>query len=282
MKRMFHVKHPQEYAMEDQTTHTGQAAPTKTWDAALYDGKHSFVWKYGASLIELLAPQPGERILDLGCGTGHLTAQIAAAGAEVVGIDKSPGMIEEARKNYPHLRFELADGADFTFNEPFDAVFSNAALHWMMEPERVVACISRALRPGGRFVAEFGGKGCVRAFIEAVYTAMEAAGYPTKRETPFWFFPSIGEYAPLLERQSLAVTSALLFDRPTPLEDGEAGLRLWLKMFGNLFFLGMSAEQQSEVIRQVEMQLRPTCYRDGTWIAPYVRLRIVALKEPAA
>src|SRR5437868_5307298 len=92
------------------------------WNPALYDGKHSFVWKYGASLLELLAPQPGERILDLGCGTGHLTAQIAEAGAEVIGIDAAAAMIEEARRAYPSLRFEIMDARDFTFAEPFDAI----------------------------------------------------------------------------------------------------------------------------------------------------------------
>lgn len=265
--------------MNNDATEHEQADSAKTWDAALYDSKHSFVWKYGASLIDVLAPQPGERILDLGCGTGHLTAQIAAAGAEVIGIDNAPGMIESARASYPHLRFELADAVDFAFAEPFDAVFSNAAIHWMQHPERVAACIARALKPGGRFVVEFGGRGNVKAFIDAGYAAVEAAGYPSRRETHVWFFPNIGEYATLLERQGLEVTSALLFDRPTPLEGGEEGLRLWMKMFGGAFLAGLSVEHQDEVIRRTEVLLRPTQYREGTWIAPYRRLRIVAYKE---
>src|SRR5690242_15677096 len=123
------------------------------WDAALYDDKHAFVWKQAASLLELLAPQPGERVLDLGCGTG----QLAAAGAEVVGLDHSPAMVEQARRLYPQLRFELGDARRFAFAKPFDAVFSNAALHWVREPEAAIACIRDALKPGGRFVAEFGG-----------------------------------------------------------------------------------------------------------------------------
>jgi trans-aconitate methyltransferase len=264
--------------MSSNMADNGQAASTKTWDAALYDGKHSFVWKYGASLIELLAPQPGERVLDVGCGTGHLTAQIAAAGAEVVGIDKSAGMLEEARRSYPGLRVELADAADVAFDEPFDAVFSNAALHWMTEPERVAVNIARALKPGGRFVAEFGGKGNMRALIVAVADALEAMGYPSAGAASFWYFPSIGEYAALLERQGLEVTSALLFDRPTPLEGGDEGLRVWLKMFGASFMAALSAEQQAELVQRVEERLRPTQYREGTWIAPYRRLRVVATK----
>ena len=130
----------------------------KQWDPALYDGKHSFVWKYGAELMELLAPQRGERVLDLGCGTGHLTQQMTLTGAEVIGLDVSPAMIEQARRNYPHIEFVQADAAAFEFAQPFDAVFSNAALHWMTQPEAVVECVARALQPGGRFSAQFCGQ----------------------------------------------------------------------------------------------------------------------------
>ena len=265
--------------MSDGTTDHRQASATKTWDAALYDGKHSFVWKYGADVVELLAPQPGERILDLGCGTGHLTAQIAASGADVMGMDKSTGMIEEARKGYPDLRFELGDAAGFVFDAPFDAIFSNAALHWMTEPERVVVCMARALKPGGRLAAEFGGKGNMRAVNEAVTQALADNGAPVKQVGSIWYFPSVGEYATLLERHGLAVTTALLFDRPTPLEGGEEGLHLWLKMFGTPFFVGLPEDQERAVVRQVEDQLRPTLFHEGTWTAPYVRLRVVAKKE---
>jgi trans-aconitate methyltransferase len=129
------------------------------WNANLYDAKHAFVWKYGADLVPLLAPQSGERILDIGCGTGHLTAQIAESGARVVGVDRSPEMATAARKAYPKLQFEVADARDLPFRDEFDAVFSNAMLHWIREPELVVRSVRNALRPGGRFVAEFGGKG---------------------------------------------------------------------------------------------------------------------------
>lgn len=254
----------------------------KTWDAALYDDKHAFVWKYGANLIELLAPQPGEYILDVGCGTGHLTAKIAEAGATVVGIDKSPDMIESARLNYPTLRFEVLDAADFAFDEPFDAIFSNAALHWMLEPERVIACMAGALKPGGRLVAEFGGKGNIKALIAAVHRALKAAGFAQNAEKPFWYYPSIGEYAALLEQQGFEVASAWLFDRPTPLEGGEDGMRIWLQMFGGGFFVGMLAEQREDVMRQVEAELRPAFYHDGGWTVLYRRLRVVAKKEAGA
>ncbi len=164
------------------------------WDAALYDDRHSFVWKRGAALIELLAPRSGEWVLDLGCGTGHLTAKIAEAGAEVIGIDSSPEMIEEARRLYPGLPFGVGDARDFHFDEPFDAVFSNAVLHWIKPPEEAVACVRRALKPGGRFVAEFGGRGNVAAIIGALDAAACAIGLGAWGHP--WYYPSIGEYAP--------------------------------------------------------------------------------------
>src|SRR5690242_11899204 len=128
------------------------------WDSALYDDRHSFVWKGGAELIDLLNPTSGQRILDLGCGTGHLTAQIAKRGARVTGLDSSPSMIAQARQNYPRLKFVLSDARSLEFREEFEAVFSNAVLHWILDAEAVVAGVARALTPGGRFVLEFGGK----------------------------------------------------------------------------------------------------------------------------
>jgi trans-aconitate methyltransferase len=128
-------------------------ADSQRWDPQLYDSKHSFVTHFGGDLLPLLDPQPGDRILDLGCGTGHLSAQIAASGAAVVGIDHSPDMIAQAQATYPDLTFIEADAANFTFEQPFDAVFSNAALHWIPTPERVIACVWQALKPGGRFSA---------------------------------------------------------------------------------------------------------------------------------
>jgi SAM-dependent methyltransferase len=130
-----------------------------TWNAELYNSKHSFVWELGAGVVDLLAPQPSERILDLGCGTGRLTARIARATPDVIGIDSSVEMIHEAKKACPEIQFIVADARDFHFDRPFDAVFSNAALHWIQEQEQVVRCVWNALRPGGRFVAEMGGAG---------------------------------------------------------------------------------------------------------------------------
>ena len=150
--------------------------PNQTWDAGLYDNKHAFVWQYGASLVGLLAPKSGERILDLGCGTGHLTSQIAESGAQVVGLDHSAEMLAQARSAIPELEFVQGDARDFTFAQPFDAVFSNAVLHWIRPPEAVIRCVYDALRPGGRFTAEFGGRGNVRRVLGVLRETAERMG----------------------------------------------------------------------------------------------------------
>ena len=248
------------------------------WDAALYDSKHSFVWQRGADLLELLRPEPGEVILDLGCGTGHLTEQIAVTASEVVGIDSSPEMIREAKKLHPGIRFEVGDARDFSFSRPFDAVFSNAALHWVREPERVVSSVAKSLRPGGRFVAEFGGKGNVRLVIEAFYLALGQMGFAAGPEVNPWYYPGIAEYSAILERHGMETTFATLFDRPTPLKDGRAGLRDWIRVFGGTFYGGVPEDRREEFSRRVETILEPGLFRDGAWVLDYRRLRILAVK----
>lgn len=252
--------------------------PENQWKSALYESKHSFVWQYGAECLELLSPQQDDRILDLGCGTGQLTQEIATHGAIVIGIDQAPTMIAQARHNYPNLQFEVADATDFHFEEPFDAIFSNATLHWIKQPERVIACIWKALKPGGRFVAEFGGKGNIKTVTAAIDKTLEAAGYPVKPELNPWYFPSLGEYTTLLEKQGFSVTYATLFDRPTRLEDGEKGLQNWLDMFANPFLQQIPVNQRRNVIQMIEHQLRPELYQDETWFVDYKRIRVVAWK----
>jgi trans-aconitate 2-methyltransferase len=246
------------------------------WNTELYDEKHSFVWKHGAALIDLLAPRPGERILDLGCGTGHLTAQIAAAGADVVGIDASSKMVGEARRLYPDLRFEIADARDFDLGGSFDAVFSNAVLHWIKEPDQVIACVRRALRPTGRFVVEFGGRGNVQVIVAGLEDAAEAVGRGGWQHP--WYFPGIAVYATLLERAGLEVTDASLFDRPTPLE-GEEGMRHWAEMFARDLLGQVPPGDREAFFRRLEAVVRPTLYREGKWFADYRRLRIVARRS---
>lgn len=247
------------------------------WDSALYDDKHSFVWKLAAGVLDLLKAQRNECILDVGCGTGHLTAKIASVGAVCTGIDLSADMIRKARERYPRLQFQVMDAREITFTESFDAVFSNAALHWIVEPERVVAGIARCLRPGGRFVAEFGGKGNTAQFLAAVSRAWTHSGLAGDMPHP-WFYPSLAEYAALLERHGFEVIHAELFDRPTHLDDGERGLRNWIEMFGDAFLRTVSGAQREQFVADVEREARRTLFSDSQWVMDYRRLRIAATR----
>jgi trans-aconitate methyltransferase len=253
--------------------------PQKKWDAELYDARHAFVWEKAKGLVELLAPKPGEKILDLGCGTGALTAEIAACGAEVFGIDRSAEMIAEARKKFPALRFEVIDARELAFVGEFDAVFSNAVLHWIREPERVITGVEKALRPGGRFVAEFGGKGNIQRLVEGMERACQAMGISQAVKATNWYYPSIAEYAGLLEKHGLEVRHAALFARPTKLEEGEKGLENWIHMFASAFSDSVGPERLEAWIREVERQTRPELWKGDYWELDYCRLRIAAWKK---
>ncbi|HEX2282168.1 MAG TPA: methyltransferase domain-containing protein [Thermomicrobiales bacterium] len=255
----------------------GAAGSDTRWDSTLYDESFGIITRLGAGVVELLAPQPGERIIDLGCGTGALTAQIAAAGAEVLGIDASEAMIARARELYPELRFEVAKGENFTVESPVNAVFSNAALHWMSPPEAVAASVARALVPGGRFVAEMGGSGNIATIVAAVYQALAEEGIPEERVRNPWYFPTIGEYASLLEGAGFEVRFVQLFDRPTPLDDCANGIADWLRMFGGDLLAPVPAGRRTRVQERVNDLTRPRLQREERWVADYRRLRFVAV-----
>ncbi len=239
------------------------------WNATDYQQQHSYVWQQATGLLPQLNAQAHEHILDLGCGSGQLTEQIAATGATVVGLDSDRAMITQAQINYPHLTFQVADAADFQLAVPVDAVFSNAALHWVPQAEAAAHCIAQALKPGGRLVAEFGGKGNVKTILSALEKVSGRTGLNP------WYFPSVGEYAEVLEQAGLEVVFAHLFDRPTPL--AEAGLAGWLTMFGQRFFADLSATEWASLVEAVE-GAASQLYQNGEWIADYRRLRIVAIK----
>lgn len=249
------------------------------WNADLYDDKLSFVSMFGKGVVELLQPQSGEKILDLGCGTGDLSYEISKSGAIVTGIDFSGEMLERAREKYPQISFIVEDGETFRTNEKYDAVFSNAALHWMKQAAKVVESVKLALHPGGRFVAEFGGQGNVQTVIRGITEVLsEDYGINVAERNP-WYFPSIGEYSTLLEQSGFQVSYAHHFDRPTPLTGGEEGLNHWLASFANDFFPERSNEEKMVIYGKIKNQIQSDLYKDGIWEVDYKRIRMVAIKK---
>ena len=244
-----------------------------SWNANLYDHKHGFVSKYGNDLINLLTPEKGERILDLGCGTGDLAKNLHDLGVEVVGVDHSEAMVQQAKSKYPDLEFFVQDATMLPYENEFDAVFSNAVLHWIKHPALALDGIFNSLKPGGRFVAEFGGKDNVQAITAAIISQLEDF---TNEQFP-WYYPSIGEYASLMEAAGFRVTFAHHFDRPTPL-DGENGLRNWIEMFAGSFFEGITPDKKAVIIEKVEQQLKSQLYVEEKWIADYKRIRVIGVK----
>ena len=251
--------------------------PAAKWDAKLYDAKHGFVWEKAKAVAELLAAKPGERILDIGCGTGTLTADLAATGAEVLGVDRSAEMIAEARTKFPGLRFEVCDARTLPFANEFDAVFSNAALHWIPEAQQAVQGVARALRSGGRFVAEFGGKGNVHHVMQALDSALAQLGISPDGASP-WYYPSVEEYSALLEQHGLEVRQAALIDRPTKLEDGERGFANWITMFCGSYLDRVPDAQREDFLRASELAARPKLWKTDYWELDYRRLRVAAWK----
>ena len=253
-------------------------ATSATWNALKYDENYSFVWKLAGEMLALLDAKPGERIVDLGSGTGHLTRQLAERGAEVVGVDASREMIAEARRLHPGLRFEIADGRSFDVGESFDAVFSNAALHWMPEQERVFARVFAHLRPGGRFVFEMGGDRNVLAIREAIAHALHEIGAPLAAAAGSKTYLSVTQACAMLDRTGFEVVHATWTDRPTLLE-GERGLRTWIEMFGASWLAWVPDAERERFFALAENHARPQLYRDGHWMADYKRLRVKALRS---
>jgi trans-aconitate methyltransferase len=251
------------------------------WNADSYTQKHAFVFQYGAGLVEVLAPKPGELILDLGCGSGELTQEIAGRGAAVVGLDSSADMLTKARQQFPDQDFRLGDAATFELPERFDAIFSNATLHWVPAAEAAIQQMYRHLKPGGRLVIEMGGKGNIGQIAAAVLRQLQQRGYPLAH-THWWYFPSVAEYATLLEKQGFRVRLAQHYDRETALADPQTGLTDWIEQFGVQFFAGVSHTDRTAILAAVNDELRPGLFRNGQWLADYKRLRIVAEKPEGA
>ena len=245
-----------------------------SWDPRLYGSTARFVSDLGATLVDMLDPKPGERVLDLGCGDGALTQQLAERAADVLGVDASEAMVAEARSR--GLRAEVAGAYELDFEAEFDGALSNAAMHWMKRPDEVIRRVHRALRPGGRFVGEFGGYGNVNAVCAGLRKALARRGVDFDSLYP-WYFPTVKEYRGRLEAHGFAVEHIELFDRPTPIPGDVAE---WLANFGETFLKAIPETDRPALLDEVTDTVRPIlCDANGGWTIDYVRLRFAARKQ---
>jgi trans-aconitate methyltransferase len=246
----------------------------QSWDPDRYERNARFVTDLGEPVVQLLAPQPGERILDLGCGDGVLTERLAKLGCQMTGVDASEEFVAAARAR--GLDAQVVDGHQLGFENEFDAVFSNAALHWMRRPDEVIAGVWLALKPGGRFVGELGGAGCVAQIAGAMERALTRRGTDGPARNP-WYFPTAEEYRSRLEKGGFAVSYAELIPRPTPLPGDVTG---WLETFGESFIFALPEDQRADYLAEVREELRPKlCDAAGQWTADYIRLRFAAQRR---
>lgn len=251
------------------------AASTSQWNAADYARVGSFVPELGAAALDLLDPQPGEHILDVGCGDGALTRKIVERGTSVVGIDNSANMIDAAKA--AGLDAHLLDAAAMRFDTEFDAVFSNAAIHWMLDKQAVAAAIFRALKPGGRFAGEMGGEGNIAILRRGIRDELAERGYPVPAQDPQWY-PSPEQFAQVYGAVGFAGIDAQIIPRETDLASGIAE---WVKTFraGWLDAAQVPEADRDEVAAAIERRLEPQLRRpNGSWFADYVRLRFTMRK----
>ena len=246
-----------------------------SWNPDSYSKNARFVSDLGEPLLQLLDPKPRELILDLGCGDGALTEKMVSAGCAVYGVDASFAQIEAARRR--GLKAVVMDGRQVGFRRCFAAVFSNAVLHWMKPPERVIEEVSKSLKPGGRFVGEFGGEGNVETIRAALHNGLRRHGVDPREVDP-WYYPSAKEYSDLLNKFGFTVDYIELIPRPTKLP---GDILAWLKVFAQPFTNSISDVERETFLKEVKSELAPTLQNaDGSWLADYVRLRFKAVVRP--
>ena len=246
---------------------------TQTWDAQAYGLNGAFVHELAGGVLEWLAAKPGEKILDLGCGDGQLTQRIAATGADVLGVDASADMVRAARER--GVVADLGDAQQLPYaDQTFDAVFSNAALHWVRDQDAMIAEIDRVLKPGGRFVAEMGGHGNIAAIRVALMAVLARHGYGDL-EDGVNYYPTADSYALRLEKHGFQVQRIALIPRPTPLP--KSGMTEWLRTFRRGVLEGVPEQLRAQVVEETATLLEPVLRDEqGNWVADYVRLRFVA------
>ena len=242
------------------------------WDASAYDRRHGFVAEYGRALLALVPDDPALSVLDLGCGTGTLTVQLAANGRRVVGADSSPEMIERARAQYPGIDFRVCDALALPFDGEFGAVFSNAVFHWIGDHDALLQNIRRALKPGGLLICEFGAEGNVQTISDAFAWACAEQGLTVHSR---FNMPSAEVFGRQLTDSGFIIDGLYAFDRPTPLS-GSDGLACWMKQFFAGELASLPGDVRPAVIARAEALARPALWDGARWIADYRRLRAVA------
>jgi trans-aconitate methyltransferase len=246
----------------------------QTWDPQAYGQNAAFVHGLAGGVIEWLAAQPGERILDLGCGDGQLTQRLVAIGASVTGVDNSAEMVAAARMRGVDAQEASAEALPYP-PASFDAVFSNAALHWVRDQDAMMTEVHRVLKRGGRFVAEMGGHGNIAAIRVALMAVLARHGYGD-REDGVNYYPTPEGYARRLVRHGFKVEQIALIPRPTPI--AESGMAGWLRTFRRGVLESLPATLRDTVVEETAALLAPALRdEDGNWIADYIRLRFIAI-----
>ena len=246
---------------------------TTSWNPDNYARNARFVSDLGEPLLQLLNARPGETILDLGCGDGALTEKLARSGCQVFGVDASLAQLRAARQR--NVRVAVMDGQRLSIKNRFDAVFTNAALHWMKQPDKVIEGVAQALKPRGRFVGEFGGKGNVETIRSALHAALHRRNIDPRQIDP-WYYPSPEKYRELLKRYGFTVEYIELIPRPNHLPGDILG---WLETFAQPFSNAVVQSDRIKFLDEVRSNIQaPLRQPDGSWCADYVRLRFKAVR----